>query len=218
MDNNIDNNIEEMFSMYLGMNTKEEIINNKFTSFVVKHNKIDLSNFGSKLYLTSLVHNLCIQYLFSDIYYIILKSNLGVLYNKKFSDEDVSKFINSFKKFSFALTFKELSLDVVPLSERNKIYKDMNLIKNLEELSLVNSNYFLNNKFLYEELRNNNILIFDNCKTAGCIKCAKVREDLSSNGITDYLEIQNKTIYDRIGKQREYKIKARIKTPRKENK
>lgn len=214
----MDNNLEEMFSMYLGMNTNEEIINNKFTSFVVKHNKIDLSNFGSKLYLTSLVHNLCIQYLFSDIYYIILKSNLEVLYNKKFSDEDVSKFINSFKRFSFMVTFKELTLDVVPLSERTKIYRDMNLIKNLEELSLVNSNYLFNNSFLYEELKNNNMLIFDNCKTAGCIKCAKLREGLNSIGISDYLEIQNKTIYDRVDKQRDYERKAKIKELRKEDK
>ena len=147
----MDNNLEEIFSMYLGMNTNEEIMNNKFTSFIAKHNKIDLSNFGSKLYFTGLVHNLCIQYLFSDIYYIILKSNLEVLYNKKFSDEDVSKFINSFKRFSFMVTFKELSLDVISLSERTKIYRDMNLIKNLEELSLVNSNYLFNNSFLYEE-------------------------------------------------------------------
>lgn len=214
----MDNNLEEMFSMYLGMNTNEEIINNKFTSFVVKHNKIDLSNFGSKLYLISLVHNLCIQYLFSDIYYIILKSNLEVLYNKKFSDEDVSKFINSFKRFSFMVTFKELSLDVIPLSERTKIYRDMNLIKNLEELSLVNSNYLFNNSFLYEELKNNNMLIFDNCKTAGCIKCAKLREGLNSIGISDYLEIQNKTIYDRVDKQRDYERKAKIKELRKEDK
>lgn len=214
----MDNNLEEMFSMYLGMNTNEEIINNKFTSFVVKHNKIDLSNFGSKLYFTGLVHNLCIQYLFSDIYYIILKSNLEVLYNKKFSDEDVSKFINSFKRFSFMVTFKELSLDVISLSERTKIYRDMNLIKNLEELSLVNSNYLFNNSFLYEELKNNNMLIFDNCKTAGCIKCAKLREGLNSIGISDYLEIQNKTIYDRVDKQRDYERKAKIKELRKEDK
>lgn len=214
----MDNNLEEMFSMYLGMNTNEEIINNKFTSFVVKHNKIDLSNFGSKLYFTGLVHNLCVQYLFSDIYYIILKSNLEVLYNKKFSDEDVSKFINSFKRFSFMVTFKELSLDVISLSERTKIYRDMNLIKNLEELSLVNSNYLFNNSFLYEELKNNNMLIFDNCKTAGCIKCAKLREGLNSIGISDYLEIQNKTIYDRVDKQRDYERKAKIKELRKEDK
>lgn len=214
----MDNNLEEIFSMYLGMNTNEEIMNNKFTSFIAKHNKIDLSNFGSKLYLTSLVHNLCIQYLFSDIYYIILKSNLEVLYNKKFSDEDVSKFINSFKRFSFMVTFKELTLDVVPLSERTKIYRDMNLIKNLEELSLVNSNYLFNNSFLYEELKNNYMLIFDNCKTAGCIKCAKLREGLNSIGISDYLEIQNKTIYDRVDKQRDYERKAKIKELRKEDK
>ena len=214
----MDNNLEEMFSMYLGMNTNEEIMNNKFTSFIAKHNKIDLSNFGSKLYFTGLVHNLCVQYLFSDIYYIILKSNLEVLYNKKFSDEDVSKFINSFKRFSFMVTFKELSLDVIPLSERTKIYRDMNLIKNLEELSLVNSNYLFNNSFLYEELKNNNMLIFDNCKTAGCIKCAKLREDLNSIGISDYLEIQNKTIYDRVDKQRDYEREAKIKELRKEDK
>lgn len=214
----MDNNLEEIFSMYLGMNTNEEIMNNKFTSFIAKHNKIDLSNFGSKLYFTGLVHNLCVQYLFSDIYYIILKSNLEVLYNKKFSDEDVSKFINSFKRFSFMVTFKELSLDVIPLSERTKIYRDMNLIKNLEELSLVNSNYLFNNSFLYEELKNNNMLIFDNCKTAGCIKCAKLREGLNSIGISDYLEIQNKTIYDRVDKQRDYERKAKIKELRKEDK
>ncbi len=214
----MDNNLEEIFSMYLGMNTNEEIMNNKFTSFIAKHNKIDLSNFGSKLYFTGLVHNLCIQYLFSDIYYIILKSNLEVLYNKKFSDEDVSKFINSFKRFSFMVTFKELSLDVISLSERTKIYRDMNLIKNLEELSLVNSNYLFNNSFLYEELKNNNMLIFDNCKTAGCIKCAKLREGLNSIGISDYLEIQNKTIYDRVDKQRDYERKAKIKELRKEDK
>lgn len=214
----MDNNLEEIFSMYLGMNTNEEIMNNKFTSFIAKHNKIDLSNFGSKLYFTGLVHNLCVQYLFSDIYYIILKSNLEVLYNKKFSDEDVSKFINSFKRFSFMVTFKELSLDVISLSERTKIYRDMNLIKNLEELSLVNSNYLFNNSFLYEELKNNNMLIFDNCKTAGCIKCAKLREGLNSIGISDYLEIQNKTIYDRVDKQRDYERKAKIKELRKEDK
>ena len=214
----MDNNLEEIFSMYLGMNTNEEIMNNKFTSFIAKHNKIDLSNFGSKLYFTGLVHNLCIQYLFSDIYYIILKSNLEVLYNKKFSDEDVSKFINSFKRFSFMVTFKELSLDVISLSERTKIYRDMNLIKNLEVLSLVNSNYLFNNRLLYEELKNNNMLIFDNCKTAGCIKCAKLREGLNSIGISDYLEIQNKTIYDRVDKQRDYERKAKIKELRKEDK
>ena len=95
----MDNNLEEMFSMYLGMNTNEEIINNKFTSFVVKHNKIDLSNFGSKLYFTGLVHNLCVQYLFSDIYYIILKSNLEVLYNKKFIFPKTDKFLSIFVIF-----------------------------------------------------------------------------------------------------------------------
>ena len=62
------------------------------------------------------------------------------------------------------------------------------------------------------------MLIFDNCKTAGCIKCAKLREGLNSIGISDYLEIQNKTIYDRVDKQRDYERKAKIKELRKEDK